>query len=306
MIPTGLASRLWASILPGLDMQHRVDEISKQFTGSGWKDLPRELVDEIMGHLLDDPDALRACSLTCKNLFGAARPLIHQRLCLVSGLKKGSIFSRLMRGHRAIERLIDADRSGLLRYTRHLTFGMKDGSFDPEKMQEYLPRLRSISGLHTLTLDTVDIHPFVPVFDEHFGMFTNTLRHLDIRNVSGTGRQLLYVICQFPLLEDLSIISPSESEVDLQPGHPVPLITQSPPLRGELVLAYSCSKRLLGGLAALPGGLNFRSLESFRCKHSQIALAACSHSVTSISHLWNPWNDDNCESNPTARVKIVA
>ena len=58
----------------------RVDDISKQYTGAGWKNLPQELVDEILDYLLDDLKALKACSLTCKCLFGATRPLIHRRL----------------------------------------------------------------------------------------------------------------------------------------------------------------------------------------------------------------------------------
>ena len=111
--PTGFVSRLWGNITPGV-MQRRVDEISQQFAGAGWKHLPGELVEEILGHLLDDLGALKACSLTCKNLFGAARPLIHQRRRLVSGHKKISLLGHLQRGRREIERLIDADRSGLL------------------------------------------------------------------------------------------------------------------------------------------------------------------------------------------------
>ena len=301
MIPTGFkfASRLRANITPK-DIKLRIDEIYKQFAGAGWKNLPGEIVDEILGHLSDDLGALKACSLTCKSLFGAARPLIHQRLCLVSGWKEGPLFGRLKRGHRAIERLIDADRSGLLRYTRHLTFRMRDGSFgDPGKMQEYL---RSISGLHTLTLDTVNTHPFIPIFDKHFSTFTNTVQHLDVRNAPGTVQQLLFTIHQFPFLEDLSIISPSETEASPQP---VQTFTQSPPFRGKLTLADARSKNLLGSLAALPGGLNFCSLELFQCKHSQVVLAACSHSVTSISYLWKSRNELRCELDLSTHVRIA-
>jgi len=34
-----------------VDIQHRVDDISKQFTGAGWKNLPQEIVDEIVDYL---------------------------------------------------------------------------------------------------------------------------------------------------------------------------------------------------------------------------------------------------------------
>ena len=80
----GFASRLGINLIPLRDVRERVGDISKQFTGAGWKHLPQELVDEILGYLLDDLDAFKACSLICKLLFGATRPLIHERVCLAS------------------------------------------------------------------------------------------------------------------------------------------------------------------------------------------------------------------------------
>lgn len=283
-------------------IERRVDDISKRF--AQWKNLPLELVDEILGYLLDDPGALKACSLTCKSLFSATRPVIHRRLYLVSGQEhlnpRGSLFSRRKRGHGAFERLVEADRSGLLRYTRHLTFKgaldsffAKDASFNPGKMQEYLPCLRSITKLHRLTLNNFHVHSFIPVFNEHFGMFADTLRHLDVRGTYSAERQVLYTICQFPLLEDLSIIAP---EIVAYPGQPLPMVTQSPPLRSKLILAYVRSRELLDGLAALPSGLSFRSLELYRCKDAQVILGACNNTVKSISYLWCVWGGENCES----------
>ena len=248
-------------------------------------------MDEILGYLLDDLDALKASSLTCKRLFGATRPLIHRRLvCL--GLNpdlpkpKRSLFSRRKRDLGLFERLIDADRSGVLRYTRHLTIKVEDGYRSQRGMQEHLPHLRSITKLDTLTLNTFPLHP---VFHEQFGIFTNTLRHLDIRNAYGTAQHLSYIICRFPLLEDLTIMSPAETPLEQgfpEQGFYVPTITQSPPLRGTLVLAQTRSQGLYEGLAALPGGLNFRSLELFDCGDPQAVFASCGRTVTSISHAW--------------------
>ena len=298
----GRASRLWIKLKPG-DTKRRVDDISKQFTGVGWKDLPQELVDEILSHLLDDSSALKACSLTCRSLFGATRPLIHQRLvCLDSrrdpSKAKDYLFSRRKREPGSFDRLIDADRLGILPYTQHLTFKLRNNpgeppspGFNPRDMQEYLPLLRSITKLHTLTLDTFHLHPFIPVFNEYFGMFTNTLRYLDIRNSHGTEQELLYIVCQFPLLEDLTITSPA-SGVAANPGRPVPLITQSPPLQGKLVLVHADSMGLLDGLVGFPGGLNFHSVVLFGCGGgSQVVLAAPRHNLTSISYIWPSWDN---------------
>jgi len=284
-VPIGFVSRLRVTLIPLAYVRKRVDDISKQFTGAGWKNLPQELVDEILGYLMDDPYALKACSLTCKPLFGATRPIIHQRMCLIS------------------KPLVDAGRLGLLRYIRYLIFKMEDGSFTPENTQSYLPQLQSITNLHTLTLTPFSVHSFIPVFNECFGMFTNTLRHLDIRNAYGTSEQLLYVISQFPSLEDLTIVSPTVAVV--YPEDRFQVITQSPPIRGTLVLARADSREFFEGLAAFPGGLNSRSLELLRCGDSQIVLDACSHSVRSISYMWSATRDNNCESSSCFHICIL-
>jgi len=309
-VPVGFASYLWIKRTQE-DIPRRLDDISKQFPGAGWKNLPQELVDEILGYLLDYRRALKACSLTCKLLFGATRPLIHQRLvCVDSGpdpnKPKGYLFTRHKRDPRTFERLIDAGRSGVLCHTRQLTFKPKRASLlprlDPRDMQEYLPHLRSITKLHTLTFNSFYLPPFIPVFNEYFGTFTNTLRYLDIRRADYAEQYLLYIICQFPLLEDLTIVSPA-SQVGPYLGDPVPTITQSPPLRGELVLTQGVSRGLSEGLAALPGGLNFRSLGLSWCEHPRAVLAACSHTMTSVSYLWRVQYDS--ESNPSTQVHVA-
>jgi len=284
--PVGFATLLWRRPRP-VDVRDRIREISRQFTGAGWKNLPQELVDEILGHLLDDPPTLKACSLTCKCLFGATRPLIHRRL-VCSGSRperpkpKIPLFSRRKRDSGAFGWLIDVDRSGILLYTQHLTVNFRH-PLSPKDAQEHLPLLQSITRLHTLTLDIYHLHLFIPVFNEHFGMFTNTLRHLDIQGACGMERQLLYIICQFPLLEDLTIIYLA-CEGATHSENLVPTITQSPPLRGKLV-AQVHSRVLFESLAALPGGLNFRSLELRWCEVPAAIFARCGHTVTSISCL---------------------
>ena len=129
-------------------------------------------------------------------------------------------------------------------------------------------------------------------------MFTNTLRHLDIRRAGSTGRDLLSIISQFPLFDDLTIVS-SASYVVVLPGHPVTTIKQSPPFRGRFFLVNTVSRELSNGLAAFPDGLNFRSLELFWCEHPRAVLAAWGRTVTSISYFWlrehdSESNDHSC------------
>ena len=133
-------------------------------------------------------------------------------------------------------------------------------------------------------------------------MFTGTLRHLDIRNAGCEASQLLHIICQFHLLEDLTIMSPTSGTV-APPGHPFPTITQSPPLRGKLVLVQARSRELSEGLAAFPGGLNFHSLELSWCNNLEAVFAAC-NTVASISYLWGGHGVD-CESYHSIQVHVM-
>ena len=244
-------------------------------------------------------------------MFDATRPLIHQRLVCLGSIKAhskptGSLLGNPKRTPGVFERLVDADRSGVLPHTRRLTFKPSHTNsyqyFYPRHLQEYLPYLRSITKLHTLTLNAFDISPFIPVFNEHFGMFANTLRHLNIRNTHATTRDLTYIMCQFPLLEDLTIAHPVELEI-AHPGDKVPVITQSPPLRGKLALVWA-GPMLSGGLAAFPGGLNFRSLELSWSRNLGPILAACSHTATSVSYLWPRLNIYG-EPNLPTRMRIA-
>ena len=310
-VSVGFASLLWIKPTP-VNIQHGVDDISKRFTGAGWKNLPQELIDEILSYFRDDLLALKACSLTCKHLFGAMRPLIHQRLvCLGSFPEptepKRYLFSHRKEGPGVFDQLIDKGRFGVLRYTQHLTLKPSDMSscprYSPEDIQKYLPYLRSITQLHTLTLVDFYIPPFAPVFDKYFGMFTNTLRHLDIRYPDGVHRAVLYIISQFPLLEDLTIVSPPDQALP-HTRHSIPTIKQSPPLRGKLVLVKAHSGELSDGLAAFPGGLNFSSLELSWCERPHALLAACGRTATSISYLFRS-GDDASEWNFSIQVVIA-
>ena len=128
--------------------QHRVDDISKEFTGDGWKSPPQELVDAILSYLLDDVETLKACSHTSACLAQrSATPLGFPLYFCRTGL----------------ERLVDAERWDLLRYIQHLTLEVGLGTLSSKAVQEYLPHFRSFTNLHTLTLDTFHPTPFLPL-----------------------------------------------------------------------------------------------------------------------------------------------
>ena len=259
---------------------------------NGWNRLPPELVDRILQYLSEDLPTLKACSLTCKIMLGSARPLIESWLCLSPARKQKlnvrSIKSLLKRSKKtldSLERLADMDRRGLLLHTRHLVLKMDELSLVPQSLLPYIPFFLYIDNLQTLVIDGLDVTAFIPVFNSCLGMFTRSVRSLDIRHIWDSDRQLLWFIGQFPSLEDLSIRSCYALYYFLGPSPP--LIPTSPPLRGHLNLSTIWdSQTFCDALAHFPGGLHFTSVELKGCGKPESIIMACRLSLRSISYTW--------------------
>lgn len=290
MTIAGAASRLWAKLVPVRFKPQRASPTGE--CASGWNRLPPELVDEILRYLSNDLPTLKACSLTCKIMHSSARPLVGSWLCLNPTRKQRSkarsikaLLKRSKRGFDSLERLGDMDRQELLPHTRHLVLKMDELSPMPQSLLPYIPYFLYIDNLQTLVIDGLDISAFMPVFNDCLGMFTRSLRSLDIRHIWDTDRQLLWFISQFPLLEDLSIRSCYALYFFLGPTPP--LIRTSPPFQGHLNLSLIMdSQSLCEALAQLPGGLNFTFIELKGCGRSAAIITACRLSLRSILYIW--------------------
>lgn len=283
----------WRKLLPAAPRCEPHQAPSTAECTNEWNRLPPELVDEILGYLSDDLPTLKACSLTCKGMLSSARPLIRSRLFLVSTRSRRSngrftkyLFKRPKGGiDPRLERLVAADRQGLLQYTRHLVIRTGRLPLTPQSLQPYIPYFHSIDKLQTFVVDGLDIPAFVPVFDDYFGMFTHSLRGLDIKYILDSERQLLCFISQFPLLEDLSI--QSCYVVYSHPNPSLPMLRTSPPFRGHLKLSIIMDSRsLCEALAQLPEGLNFTSLELKGCGNPAAIITACQFTLRSVLYTW--------------------
>jgi len=291
---TATASNSWlrkkfllASSQPNPQLPLSTDE-----SASGWDRLPPELVDDILGYLSDDIPTLKACSLTCKVMVCSARPLIRNWLFLAS-TRKGksgprSLKSLLKRSKGRcdiFERLGATHRQGLLRYTQHLVIRMGCLPHTPRPLQPYVPYLRTIDNIQTLTVEALDIPAFMPAFDECFGTFAKSLRSLDIGHNWDSEGQLLWFISNFPSLEDLSIRS--RYIVRSYPGTSPPTPRTSPPFGGHLKLSHVMgSPSFCEALAKFPGGLNFTSLELIGCEEPAAIITACRLTLRAISYTW--------------------
>ena len=288
----GFASRFWKKVFPKrLQRRPRPASPSMECEG-GLIRLPPELIDEILRCLSDDLPSLKACALTCKIMHSSARPLLGSWLCLSPARRRKlnsrsmkALFKRSKRGSDSLERLADVDRRGLLPHTRNLVLKMDELAFVPQSLRPYTPYFLSIHNLRTLVIDGLDVTAFMPVFTSCLGMFTRSLRSLDIKHIWDSDRQLLWFISQFPLLEDLSIRSCYALYLFLGPSPP--LIRTSPPFRGHLNLSLLMdSQSLCEALAQFPGGLNFTSLELKGCGKPAAVIAACQFSLKSVSYTW--------------------
>lgn len=225
-------------------------------------------------------------------MLNSALPLIRSWLFLSPARERKlrsrsirSLFKWSKRGFNCLERLADIDRQGLLPHTRHLVLKMGELSFVPQSLRPYIPYFLSIGNLQTLIIHGLDVTSFMPVFNGCFGMFTRSLRSLDIRHIWDSDRQLLWFISQFPLLEDLSMRSCYALYFFLGPSPP--LTRTSPPFRGHLNLSLIMdSQSLCEALAQFPGGLNFTSLELKGCRKPAAVIAACQFSLKSVSYTW--------------------
>lgn len=225
-------------------------------------------------------------------MLGSARPLIGSWLYLTPAKNRKSkvqfiksLLKRSKKGPDCLERLVAVDRQGLLQHIRHLVIRPDEFSLVPQSLQPCIPYFHSIGKLRTLVIDGLDVSAFMPVFDDYLGMFTSSLRSLDIRHIWDSGRELLYFISQFPLLEDLSIRSCWAHYFFLGPSPP--MIRTSPPFRGHLNLSRIMdSQSLCEAMAQLPGGLHFTSLELKGCENPEAVLTACQFTLRSVSYTW--------------------
>ena len=126
--------------------------------------LPRELIDEIMGH--NDLQTLKDCSLTSRTFYSAARPFIHARMTLGIGsamrgfeLSQGTPFNFETYDEQAdafrARYLSATEKRGLLLYgyIREVTLDLS-GLAHSEKVLQ-LQQLRALETVHTLTVESL-------------------------------------------------------------------------------------------------------------------------------------------------------
>ena len=250
---------------------------------TGWKNLPQELVDEILTYLEDDFPSLMSCSKSCKALFCSARPLIYRTFCLtghaVGTYRSGS----LNRG--GFDALRLAERAQVLQYTTRLVIRLGD-EFVPKNLQPHLLYFHAMRGITSVTIHRLDVASFLPALDKWFGHIMPTLRSLTLIDARASTEDVFHLAFRFPLLQDLHLAEYSQPEY--RPPRPhVPLeLTISPPLNGSLKFLGTCpSNNLIQSLVTSPGGIHFHSVEVEDAEmiSFQALIDACSKTIETIT-----------------------
>jgi len=240
--------------------------------------LPREIIDEVMRY--NNPQTVKACSLTSRSFYSAARPSIHKRLVLGMGsVIRGSSRKRLSyevyldRAEEFHARYLSAaEERGLLRYgyVREVYLDLNIGN--PEKVLQ-LRQLRALETVLTLTIKGEDLDKilltFNLIFDRCFSQFVPTLRSLRLESAwCYEAQKLTEFVCRFPHLDDLALINSRRLAgldytlgiLDALPGLEGQPSQQPLPFGGHLAI---CGRGpLVKGLLDLPGGIRFQSIEA--------------------------------------------
>ena len=258
-------------------------DIVKTFP-TGWKNLPQELVDEILTYLKDDFHSLVSCSRSCKALFCSTRPLIHRTLCLSTGISTDRCCSNA-RNLAQFNKLRLAERAQVLQYTVHLIIRL-GSDFIPANLRPHLQHFRTTRGIISLEIYLPDARHFLPTFDDCFGHIAPTLRSLILIGGQNPVENLFHFVPRFPLLQDLDLATTTfTGRKPCQPFTPTEVSTP-PPLDGTLRFRVNYPTiTFTRSTANIPGGIHFRSVEMHRVRGAplQVILNACSNTLESIT-----------------------
>ena len=273
-------------------------DLSTMAIDGTWKDLPQEVVDHIMFMLGDNLESLKACSLTCKAMFVAARRLIHRKIFLtweqnwdVLTLRERQRYVRGERRGLTIKMISTTTARGLLPHGRHLFIDFRE-DFTPANLQPFNDHFQRYERIQDLTIFWFHPGDFLEQFDTFFANFVPTLRSLHLKTPKGNTRDILDFVCRFPHLDNLTIGTVHEYSPNLTTWEtaPLPVVKKVPSFRGRLKLygIYGRHHNLLQQLISLPGKRRFRFIHfwGYPAEMGQHIVDACGDTIETLSATW--------------------
>lgn len=211
--------------------------------------LPYELVEMIIDHLIYDIPTLKACSLLGNCWYIVAAPHIH-RTFVIRGGKRCNLKTIPKRRER-----------GLLHLTQEIQIRQYPGGPNWFRL-EFFRRLDArhffaFDNIQSLSVQCLDISGFLPRPHHYFHRLSPTLRSLTLDTPLCTPRELYMFISLFPNLDDIEIRSYTRPEYGYPDRALVPY--HIPKFQGQLTLRSFYMAEVWQYLAA-PCGLRFRSI----------------------------------------------
>ena len=242
-------------------------------------ELPQEIVEIIIAHLIYDTRSLLACSLTCRSWYIASVPHLHHtftiRTCQWSRRSKNSWPNSLQ----------NASKLGLLPFVKKLQArgtqwtidGLSKSGFDRRTLRQF----SALANVQELEVRSLDIPSFLPTIQQYFGHFLPTVRSLALETPKGSHRQIIYFIGLFQHLNDL-LLSRFYRRGN-EPAEDLALIPPfTPPLRGRLVMTNFKRVGFVKDMIDLFGGIRFSYIDLFDVRDSRLLLNACAKTLETL------------------------
>ena len=234
--------------------------------------LPLEIVEMVVNHLIYDTPSLCTCTMTCYSWYLVAAPHLHKILVTYTNHWDRNLWWRdpLWRMHTL----------GLLPLLKVIRIrGDPKSTFSPMRFsRRTLCKFSALTNVQRLLIDDLDIPSFMPMIRQYFGHFLPTLQQLALIGPRGSCRQIIYFVGLFQHLENIEFYD----GIDFQgePADDPTLIPPSvPPLRGWLVLVRFVRPSLLEAMIYLFGGVRFRFVALSDFGGARLLLDACAETL---------------------------
>lgn len=236
--------------------------------------LPLELM-EMIASYVDDVDALRSCTFTCRLGYLAAVRHLPFSITTLNTMSSEQ-WSTLLKG---------LDEFGLLPFLKRLSILAAYGSdgFTPQHLDgPNLDCFPTLKHLQELRIDRLQISSFIPNIKRYFGHLEETLETLALGQPGASVREILYLIGHFPKLQNLKLCD-FDSTMRYETEASWALVPPNkPPLRGWLTLDRFKGRWFADDLKILYGGFHFRCVRLDNVDCTREVLDVCVETLETL------------------------
>lgn len=220
--------------------------------------LPQEIVDYIVDYISDDRPTLFACTHLSRTWCISARTHLYRTFTVSDST-----------GFNIVD---DLRKIGVIHLVHRVVATRKVNQADFLLPHKAMTRLNAFTYLQELDLKYLDVGELGLGLHEHCGILKSTIRTLALRYPTGSIKRIVYFISLFSQLENLTVDSINKVAAD---DSQVPVIENSPPLTGRLMLSGISDQEFICDLVSMPKGIRFRTVDLRFCREVQEIIDGC-------------------------------